>query len=361
MKKKNTLFTVVLTLMQFVIFASLNAQTNCPGSLKHYWKLDESNPTVFEDFVGDLNINVIEATTAGVGIVDMAQVFAGSSELNIPDNISLDWRKDASFTIEFWLNKTTTCASLNSNGNNVVIGRDDANTQLHWWGGVSCTNPGKVHFSLFANDGSGRSVESKNGVIDGNWHLIAFVRDGTAKTTSIFIDGARDTTVSYTYTDGFSSLVPANVGWLNVGTQYHLDAKIDELALYDSALTETIFASHFNNGVGKAYCTEEDTTTTGIIDNMELGNKDFMVYPTHVTSELNIHLNINEAQQVLISMFDMTGRKITDMVNRHLNAGTHDLIFDMRSTVKTEINSMVLVRLQLKNSLTTRKVFLGIK
>ena len=68
--------------------------------------------------------------------------------VTVADDDLLDWAADASFTVEYWMKKGTACS-----GNEVIVGRDDSSTSLHWWTG--CDNNGTVRFNLNDTNGNG--------------------------------------------------------------------------------------------------------------------------------------------------------------------------------------------------------------
>jgi hypothetical protein len=349
MKNLNPIIAVFTFLLVPFLSGSVIAQDDCPASLIHYWNLDSANDG-FEDIINGLNATIESATTPVLGIVNTGQYFNGLSELNIPDDASFDWREDESFTIEFWINKTSNCPDLINAYNNVVIGRDDSVSGLHWWAGVSCRNPGKINFTLRANDGEGVTILGKRNIIDGYWHHIAIVRDGNEETTSLYIDGARDTIVEFSYSSDFSSSGPVNFGWLNLDGKYHLDASIDELAVYNNDISETSIIEHYNNRNGMDYCTGIVTNTPEIAVEKDV---DFRIFPTVVTSQFQVKFNLDYAQMVHLSIYDGSGRKISDLLNEELNMGHHNYVFN---TSVANRNSILFVKLQLVDMVITRKV-----
>jgi len=335
--------------MTLSLSGNVVGQDGCPASLIHYWNL-ESNDGGFDNLINGLAAEVVVATTPVIGIVNTGQYFTGLSELNIPDDPTFDWRKDESFTLEFWINKSSKCPVLSSTYNNVVIGRDDPDSELHWWAGVNCLNPGKIVFTLNAIDGEGLTIQGKKDIIDGRWHHVAIVRDGNEENISLYVDGVRDTIAAFSYNVGFLSEVPVTVGWINLGAKYHLDASIDELAVYNNDISESTIIEHYNNGNGMDYCTGE---VTGIQEITNESDVDFKVSTTVAASELHVGFKLNHAQPVQLSVYDVAGRRISDLLNEKLDMGQHDFVFNISSLDK---NSVVLVKLQLANNVVTRKV-----
>lgn len=320
----------------------------CPGTLVHYWKLDR-NAQGFVDHVGGLTAQIEVAPLSVLGIVDSAQYFNGLSEISVPDNITFDWDEDESFSIEFWVRKSSLCQGSTSQYNNVIIGRDDPNIGLHWWVGIDCQSPGRLNFTLFSGSGNGTIMKTKKGIIDGNWHHVVAIRDGEQNITSLYLDNELDTSVTYTYAQGFGSIVPVNIGWLNRDSKYHLDASIDELGIHNVALTEEVISDHFNNGNGKSYCSGIGTGTSDHHESL------FNVYPTVATSEFHVTFSLENTQTVNITAFDVTGKKVAVLFSKRLTKGTHDLKF---STEKLRKNSMIILQLKLADKLLTRKLVL---
>ncbi len=263
--------TILITSFQTVFTIHVSGQISCTENLQHYWKLEENGLSAFYDSAGNLNACVTGIPSRVTGVVGYAQFFDGSSEASLYDDNSFDWCSNSSFSIEFWMNKSSSCAGQNYSCNNIIIGRDDAGTKLHWWAGISCENPGKINFTLIANDGSGLDIISNQGVIDGNWHHIVIVRDGISGTTRIFIDGLLDNIVTYTYTGDFSSTVPINIGWLDLTTKYQYTGLLDELAIYNRAISTSEIADHYNSGIGISYCSQPNNPITPVRI-MPLGN-----------------------------------------------------------------------------------------
>jgi hypothetical protein len=134
----------------------------------------------------------------------------------------------------------------------VIIGRDDVPaTGLQWWVGVHNTD-GLVSFFLKETNGFG-DILSGVGTIsltDGSWHHVMAVRDDTTDDNIIYVDGVEQGRVNHNYVTGFGSATASlNIGWLNTGTGFHFDGLIDEVALYDRALSLTEIQEHRDAGL----------------------------------------------------------------------------------------------------------------
>jgi hypothetical protein len=268
MKKRRIMIRLssilIFCIFSLFVFLPASAFAACPEEMTSYWKLDgELNPPYLNeidpDFDGECRTaGACPTPTTDAAVGEGAQVFApaGVTGINIPARITLDapfdWGADDSFTIEFWIKRASGITSTE-----VVVGRDDASTNLHWW--IGLTNTGRVAFQLkdVGNQGPAMLVGSTV-VADGQWHHVAAVRDADQNKNLLYVDGVLDGFKDHDYSPlgvgvGFKSPTAAlNIGWLNLSPNYYFNGVIDEVALYDVALPERIAERHFI--LGKPYC-----------------------------------------------------------------------------------------------------------
>jgi hypothetical protein len=240
----------------FSIF--VGAEWRCPESMISHWKFDEDGTTTFEDSLGTHDGTCSgQCPDAVVGLIEGGQRFDGSTTgINVPANSVFDWAADGSFSIEYWMKKSTSCT-----GNEVIIGRDaldsEAGNQLHWWSG--CSSDGTAVFELKATNGEEYFLQSRPQVTvtDGMWHHIAVVRDYNNSETRLYVDGTlEDRAESSTYSAGFgSSSAGLNIGWLNLDAGYRYDGILDEMAIYGRSLADSEVQEHYDFGlVSVGYC-----------------------------------------------------------------------------------------------------------
>ena len=255
--KKRAKFNVVACMMLMILGLtfqpSISTYAACPDQISSYWKLDEPTPTdpngTYVDFVKDNDGTGNANPTAATGIVNGAQEFNGTdTQINVPADNSFDWQRDKSFSIEFWV-KTDGVVAPSTN--QVIIGRDDAVTGLHWWVGMRDTD-GLPCFSLTDTNGNGSGPYGV-GIIslsDGSWHHVVAVRDDSTDDNIIYVDREERGRTKHDYTAGFWSATAAlNIGWLNLAPYYYFDGFIDEVALYDRALPLAEIQAHYDAGL----------------------------------------------------------------------------------------------------------------
>jgi hypothetical protein len=227
----------------------------CLPSTTSYWTLDEITETTFADGVGGLAGQCAgECPTPEPGKVNGGQTFNGNDTgIDVPADSSFGWGPSDSFSIEFWL-QAMAGSTCEGNSNEVFIGRDDANSDLHWW--IGCRRrSGDITFTLRDIAGAGPSIQAGS-VTDGQWHYVAAVRDGVNKINRLYVDGQEVGTANHTYASSFASATAAlNMGWLNLSAGYHYEGLLDEVAIHHDALTVSQIQEHFVKGiVNIGYC-----------------------------------------------------------------------------------------------------------
>ena len=168
----------------------------------------------------------------------MPYLFDGINDaINVAPDASFNWGNTDSFSIEFWMKTDpgSTCA-----GNQVIVGRDDGSTNLHWWAG--CQNGGQAAFYLFDKSGVGVGIVGTKDLTNGSWHHIAAVRDAGTGEMRMYVDGVNEASYLIDFAAGFDSSGAAlNIGWLNLEGGYHFQGVVDEVALYNRALSRKRF------------------------------------------------------------------------------------------------------------------------
>jgi hypothetical protein len=264
MMKKSKIFVFALLMFSFVSLTFLpvdSAYAACPDGITSYWKLDEPTPGApggtYTDFIDDNDGTGAANPTAVAGRVNGAQQFDGFNDgIDVPPDRSFDWYSDESFSIEFWIKRNGAVA-----GNQVAIGRDDGNpaTSLHWWVGILDGVTDTASFTLGDNDGGSiTTVTGNTDLTDNDWHHVVAVRDrslGVNGQNLLYVDGVLDipAAVDAAYDAGFGSTSAVlNIGYLAGG--FRFEDMLDEVALYDRALTAAEILNHYNNGIGRDYC-----------------------------------------------------------------------------------------------------------
>ena len=234
----------------------------CPADMISYWRLDETSGTTYEDYY-DGNAatcpDTVRCPTPTTGRVDGGQTFDGNDRIKVPADVSFDWGADESFSIEFWMSRPGSLA-----GNEVIVGRQGpTHPEPHLWVGAAYGEwvgyQDVTAFCLYEASDTGACITGDTIVSGGGWHHIVAVHDADARQLRLYVDGAEDASIGEPdypgYSTGFTTTTALNIGWLNIGGGFYYNGTLDEVALYDRALsTGEIRRHHYEGLVGRWYC-----------------------------------------------------------------------------------------------------------
>ncbi|MGW3607074.1 LamG-like jellyroll fold domain-containing protein [Micromonospora sp. NPDC005161] len=205
-----------------------------------YWRLGERSGTSAEDSSGTGNPGAYtDAVTLGrpgalTGDPDTAAELT-DGHIPVPDSPSLS--VSGSFTLEAWVNLNDVCRQYS------VVEKYDAPA---YNGYVLRVLPGgKIGALTLGVAGQLASVEGQTVATPDEWHHVAAVYDGS--TISVYLDGRLDGSAATKVnpTDGAGSLKLGARGD-DAGTR--LAGLLDEVAVYDHALTADKIARHYSVG-----------------------------------------------------------------------------------------------------------------
>ena len=216
-----------------------------PSTMSHYWKLNES--TGATTYIDEYNPNTDATCNTGcptqvVGKVDEAQDFNGvNSDLDVPNDPSIDWGASESFTIEYWMKAN----ALPGTSNTVHFGR--YNGTMAWWIGTNTSN----NAVMFFRDSDNIDVQFTGPVINTNtWYHISVVRDA-GNTFKFYVNGQEVNTGTDITTGNFNGTVPITIGYFidsTTSSEFNFDGVLDDIAIFNSALPANEIDAHYKNG-----------------------------------------------------------------------------------------------------------------
>ena len=234
---------ILLILLNILYFSegAVAAQGVPPGMIS-YWKLDDIAGPPFLDALGLNDATCINCPIPVPGKINGAAVFNGNDTgLDVPVDPAFDWGQFASFAIGFWFKAPATGSA---SGNQVIVGRNDNMSGLHWWVGLNTS--GQAAFQLRDRLNQGLFLEGNIDLSDDSWHYLVAVRDAAVDENRLYVDGRLERSGVFVYTAGFDAVsADLNIGWLNLSDGFHYEGALDEVALYNRALSETEIRSHY--------------------------------------------------------------------------------------------------------------------
>lgn len=281
MKKKYSI-SVLIALLSMVISPTLLHGQGC-DNLISYWRMEEKAGNIYADIVGGHDaMGITSSPTRDVGKVGKAQSFNGTSDyVQVSDHIDFDWSGTQDFTIEMWVK----LKSISADDNMIFIGRDEFPGNIHWWLGAE-KNTGRAVFNLIDSEGTGNISYGPNMAI-GTWYHMVVVRNGATQTTTFYVNNnVVDADVVNYSTGSFGTDAPIDIGFLsynNVTTRFFAPAVIDEVAMYNTALTADDIDIHYNNGVfGIGYCQDYNPYFLSVPDTLGVVGETF-TYEAYAT------------------------------------------------------------------------------
>lgn len=237
----------------------------------------------YKDIIGGHDAVTITSAPSQVdGKVGKAQSFNGTTNyISISDHPDFDWPGTQSFTIEMWVKLT----SIASDYNMVFIGRDETIGSIHWWIGAE-KNTGKVMFVL--NDSESHSNLSYGPSLSvGTWYHLVAVRDAASGTNLLYVNNTLVDSDAIDYSTGsFSTDATIDIGVLNYNgltNHFFAPAVIDEVAIYNIALSADEVHMHYNNGIfGIGYCEDYSPYFLSVPDSLAVVGSQF-TYEAYAT------------------------------------------------------------------------------
>jgi len=247
----SSLFIVILGL---ILSSVVSAQ--CPDGMVSYWTFDDGTAI---DTVGG-NDGTIYGATVAAGQVDGALSFDGyDNAVAISYSPLFNLKHDG--TVELWFKAIGRGNYLISNLEPSLTGWM-VGAYSDWSGFMFQVLRNDVYYTVL------RFNPPVSALDDGLWHHLAVTYDGAK--AKIYYDGelGKETTVSRDIPDSSAPLGIGNTvaGQFRPG-QRGTDALIDEVAIYNRALTPEEIQEHYQRGLaGQGYCGAADSDEDGIND-----------------------------------------------------------------------------------------------
>jgi peptidoglycan hydrolase-like protein with peptidoglycan-binding domain len=198
------------------------------SGLVGYWNFDEGSGTTASDASGNGNSGTINGAAWTTGKVGGALSFDGSSSVTIPNSSSINI--SGPFTFSVWIN------SRNSTDSQIFLGKNAYDKYV-----VINPNYGGYVTTLF-----GQQLDTTPGGVPLNtWTHLVFVGDTNSQ--KLYVNGvlaSSDSSVGSSFSSSNSSLVLGR----NVAGGYPFTGMLDELRIFNRALTSQEVANLYSDG-----------------------------------------------------------------------------------------------------------------
>lgn len=167
-----------------------------------------------------------------------AMEFGGADMVTVDDNAALDLK---SFTLSAWINIPKVSGAWQ-----IIASKENRGPTGRNYGIFGHINSGVIHYSF--TTGNWKSFNAKTIVTDGNWHHIATTYE--KPDFKLYLDGKVDAQVAPgTDPDNHDNFL--FIGGCDIGN-YWMTGTIDEVVLYDRALSEAEINELMDSGISAA-------------------------------------------------------------------------------------------------------------
>jgi hypothetical protein len=219
-----------------LVLVALLANTASAG-LVGWWTFDETSGSTAKDSSGQANDGrVVGNAKWAPGKIGGALEFDGSTYVDCGNKASLNIRNQ--ITISFWFN----VQAFQNTWETFLAKGDGAYRSARSGGSGNAT-----HFGVSGSN----YFDAPTVITDGQWHHWAGIYDGV--TAKIYVDGTLDASATYVGQIGDSSSYNLYIGENQQATGRYLHGLMDDVRLYDRALTEEQLLDLINNGVSPSW------------------------------------------------------------------------------------------------------------
>lgn len=274
-----------------ILALSINAFTQIPtNGLIAYWPFNGNA----SDESGNNNNGIVNGATLTIdrfGNQSSAYSFDGVTNF-IETNNTIGNFGQSDFTISSWIE------SINGNLGGCYIGKRSVGTYGNQWTGGIVTSTKEISWDIDAdNTGTNHyTMYSISSLNSSNWYNIVFKREGLI--WKIYINGVEDATLTTSNIQNINNTAPLTIGaryWNSSLTSY-FTGKIDDIRIYNRALSDSEIASLFNERL----CFQTITVTDTLIIDVSLTGfnpisyaNTIKVYPNPTSDKITIDCGNN--------------------------------------------------------------------
>ncbi|GJL61396.1 MAG: hypothetical protein NPIRA04_00500 [Nitrospirales bacterium] len=226
-----------------------------PANLVGHWTFDESSGTQASDDSGNAHHGtLLNGPSWTTGKISGALDFDGNDDyvlIGDPADGSLDMGAGQDFTLAAWIK--TSDRTPNAGDSLRIISKQVSGGRFYT---LRERTDGTVGFEVRTDGGNYAGQLSTSTIDDGQWHHVAGTRNGS--TLTIYVDGVAEGSTSGP-TDSLANSAPLYIGHYQPGQGQNFHGAIDDVRIYQQALTASEIATLAQSGTNYTLT----TTITG--------------------------------------------------------------------------------------------------
>ena len=223
----------------------ISQPTDTARNVEGLYHLNANNGTLVLDDTGNEHNGTCVNMEDGdwvVGKLNNCLTFDGVNEhVDLGDTYNYEYNEP--FSVEFWMNTTAASGTL-------VSRKLSGGTGRGWAVGI---NLGNAYMELRRLSTNRIQVDTTGQTLgDGSWHHVVFTYDGSysASGVTIYVDGSPSAT-STTHDSLTGSIAnTATMQFASLSNTDHFAGRLDEIVIYDEAISSLIVTSRYNGGAG---------------------------------------------------------------------------------------------------------------
>lgn len=248
---------IVATLFAVAVSGNVSAEGNPPDGMVSYWRFEEGSGTTTADSVGINQGTIFGGATWTTGQVEGALYFDGNDDyVEVTDSPNLNFGT-GDLTLEAWFKTVHGRA-------NIIIKRNQDYSKVY---DLYITEGGHLIFSL-ADAPVYVEVTSTVTILDNVWHHAVGAREGDV--AKLYIDGELNASLDASGLGDLDNSDNVFIG-IDLVDEYEMQGIIDEVAVYNRALTLDEIQYHYQRGLsGKDYLPDSsDEATQDLITDVQ--------------------------------------------------------------------------------------------
>jgi photosystem II stability/assembly factor-like uncharacterized protein len=221
-----------------------------------------------------------------------------------------------------------------------------------------CTHPRDtaVAYALMPGTGSIPQIyKTKNTGL--NWYNVSG-NFPSVPVTDLIVNPA-DSNIMVASSQGFGFFKSTNAGqnWYKWNNGTALATFSDKMCFIDSASNGRFYVVAMTNGRGvyTRNITDSDSTTVGINNNTQnISYSLHQNFPNPFNPATNIKYSVSKSSNVKVTVFDVSGKTVAELVNEKKSPGIYQVIFDGRSIS----SGIYFYRMEADSFIETKKMIL---